>query len=196
MDQRAALARDTRERIVEKAIELFIGQGRSATTLRQVGERADVAPGTLRNHFASRDALELAVIERLTDEATLPELSVVDGAASLEERIRQLMTEVGTFLDRAKRVYAMWLREPMLEGAWAEVGAHYGARWEALMKRALGPLADDAEALTVLRAISHPTFFEAMRGGRRSTAQAAGLACELVMPWLKLRLKRSGRRPS
>jgi AcrR family transcriptional regulator len=48
----------TRDRIVEAAIGLYTEQGISRTTLRQVGERADVAPGTLRNHLASRVDLE------------------------------------------------------------------------------------------------------------------------------------------
>jgi AcrR family transcriptional regulator len=195
MGKRARLADATRERVVEAAIELFIERGRSATTLHEVGVRADVAPGTLRNHFPSRVALEAAVVEHLTAEAPLPSMTIYDGAHSLDERLHRLLGETGVFLDRAARLYRMWLREPMLDGAWLEAGAAYGARWADLMRRALGPLAGDAEALAVLRAISQPAFFDALRDGTRSTAQAAQLACELVLPWLKER-REGSERPS
>src|SRR5688572_6565699 len=189
MKGRAQLVSATRQRIVEAAIELFTERGRSLTTLRDVGERADVAPGTLRNHFRSRDALEAAVVERLTDEAWLPPLAMFDGARSMDERIHRLLDETGMFLDRAARLYRMWLREPMLDGVWAEAGARYGAHWEELMKRALGPLASDEASMTVLRATSQPAFFDALRAGARPTAQAAELAAELILPWLKARLR-------
>lgn len=188
MGERARLLSATRERILEAAIELFTERGRSLTTLRDVGLRADVAPGTLRNHFRSRDVLEAAVVERLTDEAWLPPLTMFDGARSMDDRIHRLLDETGMFLDRAARLYRMWLREPMLDGVWSEAGARYGAHWEQVMRRALGPLAGDGLSMTVLRAFSQPAFFDAVRAGG-PTAQAAELAADLILPWLKTRLE-------
>jgi AcrR family transcriptional regulator len=196
MGERAQLLSATRQRIVEAAIELFTERGRSLTTLRDVGRRADVAPGTLRNHFPSRDLLEAAVVERLTEEAWLPPLTIFDGARSMDERINRLLDETGMFLDRAARLYRMWLREPMLDGPWTEAGARYGAHWEQLMKRALGPLARNEPSMTVLRAVSQPAFFDALRARARSTAQAAELAAELILPWLNARPTQRARAPT
>ena len=47
LGERAVQMQSTRDRIVEAAIELAIELGISKLTMRQVGLRADVAPGTL-----------------------------------------------------------------------------------------------------------------------------------------------------
>ena len=187
MGERTAQMEATRERIVEAAIGLYIEQGISGTTMRQIGQRADVAPGTLRNHFRSRDSLDSAMVERLQAEAPLPELSIFDGATSIEERLHRLIRVTGTFLDQAARLYRMWLREPMMTGAWAEGGAAYGARWDQLMRFALGHLANDDDAMTVLRAVGHPSFFESIRAGTRSTEQASDLVAAAILPWFAAR---------
>ena len=92
-----------------------------------LGNRADVAPGTLRNHFPTRAPLDAAIVERLRAEAPLPELAIFDGASSIEERLRWVIGAAGAFTDQAARMYRMWLREPMLTGPCAEAGAAYGA---------------------------------------------------------------------
>lgn len=161
--------------------------GITATTLREVGSRADVAPGTLRNHFPTRDALDRAMVERLTSDVPLPDLSIFDGARSMEDRLEGVIRAGGIFLDQARRLYLMWLREPMLTGPWAETGAEYGARWDELMRTALGPLADDEEAMAVLRAVLHPAFFDSIRLGRRSTDEASALITAIVVPWFAAR---------
>jgi len=187
MGERAAQLDATRERILEAAIGLYTELGISATTLREIGARADVAPGTLRNHFPTRDLLDAAIVERLTAEAPLPELTIFDGASSIEERLRRLIGAAGVFTDQAARMYRMWLREPMLTGPWAQAGAAYGARWDLLMRTALGPLADDPDAMAILRSVVQPPFFQGIRAGARSTAETAELIADVVAPWFVAR---------
>lgn len=187
LGERAVHMQATRERIVEAAIELYTDLGISATTMRQVGLRADVAPGTLRNHFRSREELDAALVERLTAEAPLPELSILDGAHAIEERLGRLIRVTGTFLDQSARLYRMWLRERMVTGVWAATGAAYGARWDELMRLALGPLADDPDSTALLRAVLEPTFFENVRAGTRSTEEVCALISAAIAPWFALR---------
>jgi len=188
MGERAAQVQATRDRIVEAAIELYAEIGISATTMRQIAQRADVAPGTLRNHFPSREELDRAMVERLTAEVPLPDLSLFDGARSIGERLERLIRVTGTFLEQAQQIYRMWLREPMLTGPWAEAGATYGARWDQLMRAALGPLADDRDAMAVLRAVSEPTFLDSLRAGTRTTKQACALTAAVIVPWFAARV--------
>lgn len=54
---RARRAAETRARIVQAAIELFIAQGFEATTTDQIAERAEVSPRTLFRMFPTKDAL-------------------------------------------------------------------------------------------------------------------------------------------
>jgi len=189
LGERAAQMRATRERIVEAAVELYTELGMSATTMRAVAARADVAAGTLRNHFPSRADLDAAMVERLTQEAPLPDASIFDGARSIDERLARLVRVTGTFLDQAARLYRMWLREPMVSGAWAEAGAAYGARWNELMRLALGPLADDDDAMAVLRAVLELSFFERVRAGTRTTDEVCALITEAIVPWYAVRAK-------
>jgi AcrR family transcriptional regulator len=54
----------TAERILDAAEELFAERGYDGTTLRDVATRVGVRPPSLYNHFASKDALYAAVLER------------------------------------------------------------------------------------------------------------------------------------
>ena len=189
LGERVAQVQATRDRIIEAAVELYTEVGISAATMREIGSRADVAPGTLRNHFATREDLDRAMVERLTSEVPLPDLSIFDGARSIEERIQRVVRVGGSFMDQGRRLYVMWLREPMLTGPWAEKGAEYGARWAELMSTALGPLADDEEAMAILRALIHPAFFDTVRAGRRSTDEASALVTAVVVPWFAARAR-------
>jgi len=54
----------TAERILDAAEELFAERGYNGTTLRDVATRVGVQPPSLYNHFASKDALYAAVLER------------------------------------------------------------------------------------------------------------------------------------
>ena len=54
----------TAERILDAAEQLFAERGYAGATLRDVAKRVGVRPPSLYNHFASKDALYAAVLER------------------------------------------------------------------------------------------------------------------------------------
>lgn len=189
LGKRAAQAQSTRDRIIEAAIDLYVEVGISAATMREIGLRADVAPGTLRSHFPAREDLDRAMVERLTAEAPLPDASIFEGAHSIEDRLARIIRVGGVFAEQADRLYRMWLREKMLTAPWIEKGAEYGARWEGLMRIAVGPLAGDEEAIAVLRAVLHPEFFASVRAGGRSTDAASALVTAVAAPWFAARAR-------
>jgi hypothetical protein len=51
------------------------------------------------------------------------------------------------------------------------------------MRMALGRLADDEEAMTVLRAVIHPEFFDSIRAGTRSLDEVATPITAVFVPW-------------
>ena len=53
----------TRQRLLNAALELFVSQGVTETTTRQIAERAEVNEVTLFRHFGNKHGLLLAVIE-------------------------------------------------------------------------------------------------------------------------------------
>lgn len=74
-----------------------------------------------------------------------------------------------------------------MTGVWAATGAAYGARWDELMRSALGPLADDPDAMAILRAVLEPRFFENVRAGTRSTEEVCALISAAIAPWFAAR---------
>jgi AcrR family transcriptional regulator len=60
--------KDTRERILEAALELFRERGFQETTMREIATRAGVASGLAYYYFASKDAIVLAFYQRAKDE--------------------------------------------------------------------------------------------------------------------------------
>jgi AcrR family transcriptional regulator len=55
---------DTRRRIEEAAIELFVAKGVSETTVRDIARAVDISEGALYRHFASKDELVWTIFEQ------------------------------------------------------------------------------------------------------------------------------------
>jgi AcrR family transcriptional regulator len=185
LGKRAEQKEATRAAIVQAAIDLYTEQGISHTSMADVARRADVAPGTVLNHFPTRDALDGEIVTRAFAELQAPDTSIYDGLSTIGDRVLRLSQETGGFLDRSIPWYRMWQRDPMVTGAWADAGADYGRRWDELMRGALGSLADDVDAMVMLRAAVDPHNFEMVREGYRSTTEAAELIAQAITPWLE-----------
>ncbi len=57
-------SRSTREQILDAAEVLFAGNGLAGTSIRDISLRVGVTPGSLYNHFAGKQAIYAAVLER------------------------------------------------------------------------------------------------------------------------------------
>jgi AcrR family transcriptional regulator len=60
---------DTRERIHEAGLELFNERGYTGTTVRELADACGLTPGAIYNHYASKEALLFAIVDRVHDEA-------------------------------------------------------------------------------------------------------------------------------
>jgi AcrR family transcriptional regulator len=70
--------RDTKERILDAAEELFSEQGFSATSLRTITSRADVNLAAVNYHFGSKESLIEAVFERRISPLNRERLQLLD----------------------------------------------------------------------------------------------------------------------
>jgi AcrR family transcriptional regulator len=61
-------SKETREKILEAALELFRERGFEETTMREIATRARVASGLAYYYFASKDAIVLAFYHRANGE--------------------------------------------------------------------------------------------------------------------------------
>ena len=195
LGKRTAQVELTRRRLVGAAIELYTERGISHVTMLQVAHRADVAPNTAFNHFATREALDEEIAGVAVREMAVPDAAVIDGGLTLAARIAQLALVVGAFFERAGRWYRMWLREPMLGGPWLAAGEQVSAGWDAVFRAALGSLSDDADAMDVVRAAMQPPFFEQVAARGRAPDETAALVAAALVPWLELRERAARRRP-
>src|SRR5689334_15909579 len=66
-------ARNTRERILDAAIELFAAQGFAGTSLRQIAQAVGVKESAIYAHFESKEALYRTIFEQIG-----PPVAIVD----------------------------------------------------------------------------------------------------------------------
>ncbi len=83
----------TRQRILEAALELFRVKGFAAATMREVASAAGVATGAAYYYFPSKEAIVLAFYDRARgDLAPLIDAALVAAGPRLEDRLRAIVT--------------------------------------------------------------------------------------------------------
>ncbi len=90
----------TRLAIEEAAIELFLGQGYHATSMRQIADHAGLALGGIYNHFKSKDEIfEGIIIDKHPYRRILPAVLEVQGETAeefLRNAVNIAMRELGS----------------------------------------------------------------------------------------------------
>jgi AcrR family transcriptional regulator len=101
-DRRAESAAETHKRIRVAARALYRERGISGTTTAAIAQRADVARGTILNHFGSGDGLLEAVLDDITTELEWPDEWIQDGVEPEAERIRRYVDAMFRFFVRSE----------------------------------------------------------------------------------------------
>jgi AcrR family transcriptional regulator len=135
----------TRDRILDEAEKLFAERGLAGTAVRDIGRAANLTPGSLYNHFAGKQDLYEAVIER----GVRPLLEVVQSlparehsAENIDDAINAIMNhlaahpriarlihhEVISGGDSLKGLVRYWIR-PLVEQARAGVQRDLDVYW-------------------------------------------------------------------
>ena len=171
---------------MEAALAMYRDRGMSAASNLAVARAADVAPATVRNHFAERADLARAVFEAMLENLSVPTPAIFEGANGLPDRIERLARELAQFYERSEPWWRAYDREPELIQAWSGGVEQYYAEVERLMRAALGEelAADDASLAVVASVIGPPTFF-GLKARGLSSDDAVKLTVELALPWLE-----------
>src|SRR5690349_2462023 len=131
---RAEQAAQTRARIVDAAGALFLERGYPRTTVKQIAERAGVAPDTVYATFGSKIRVLTALIDariaprgesNVTDR---PEAQAVRDAPTQREQLHRFAHDMATISAGVRPVYEM-LRtaasvEPDVAPVFAEMDGH------------------------------------------------------------------------
>ncbi len=192
LGKRAAAVEETRQRILEAAAALFLEQGILSTSMQDVARRADVAPGTVLNHFSTNDDLAQAVVTRLTTTLRVPTEEVFHGLRTLQERTEKLARELAAFYRRSEPWYRVYERERDKVPALAEGETLFFEGIDRLVRLALGPLSRNETVVSVLMALTNPSVFGVLRGRGLSAEDAANLMAEVLQPWLERKLVEGG----
>jgi AcrR family transcriptional regulator len=69
VNDRSPAVRATRERIHDAGLTLFNARGYTGTSVRELADACGLTPGAIYNHYASKEALLFAIVDRVHDEA-------------------------------------------------------------------------------------------------------------------------------
>lgn len=191
LGRRAEQQAETRDRILGAAVELYRTLGYAGTTTKAVAHAADVAPATVRNHFATPEALAAAAGTRILDDLRPPDPSIVEGDPSLASRVAKLAVELAAYFERGSPWWPVLQRDPELAAAWAGVAEAAELGLVRLFRAALGPLADDPVAMAVARTTIGPPLHITLLMSGLSRSDAVEAQLDVVIPWLERRLAAS-----
>ena|SRR5690349_10238564 len=186
LGRRAETAAETRQRLVEATADLHHERGISATSLRDIAERAGVSVGTAYHHFPTYLDAVHACAAHTGRTSPLPPESVLDGVADIDERVLVVIRELCAWYEGQpwlERIRAERSLYPPVEQAmtYVEGGieklARLAARCTAVEARTIAALIDVA-------------VYTSLRRGGLSVARAPERMAEAVLAWLQSRKER------
>ena len=184
MGKRSAAGAETRQRIIEAAAMVYRQHGFGAS-MQAVARRADVAAGTVLNHFPTPNDLVQAVVAHLMQTLEVPDAGIFEGLSTRRERIERLVGEIFTFYDRS----AGWLEAyERSKGEVAEVvegEAAFNDMIETLVRRALKPLVRAKRNVVAVLALLDPHVHGAFCKRGLSTRASAKTVADLINAWLE-----------
>jgi AcrR family transcriptional regulator len=196
-DVRREQAAQTRARIVAAAGELFLDQGYPRTTVRQIAERAGVAPDTVYATFGSKIRVLTALIDarlaprgdaNVTDR---PEAQAVRDAPTQRDQLHRFARDIASISIGVRPVYEM-LRtaasvEPDVAPVFAEMDGH---RFENMRRVATG-LADKGPLRVDVDRAAETIFALASPDVARMLCDGRGFTTDEYADWLEDTLARA-----
>ena len=154
LKKRAEQQAQTKQKIVEAAVELHSTIGPSATTLSMIAEKAGVQRHTLYAHFPDERSIFMACSGLAHERDPSPAADAWRGITDLAERLTTALTDIYGWYERNARLLSNVMRDverhPMVQEiqrtrvapvrkAWHDVlGEKLDARQRAMLHLALG----------------------------------------------------------
>jgi AcrR family transcriptional regulator len=137
LKQRAKRQEETRQRIVEAAVELHTSLGSSRTSVSAIAERAGVQRHTYYRHFPDDRSLFLACSGLHAERDPLPDAEIWRTIADPVERLRRGLAELYAYYARNESLLANAIRDAETDPVTREVGELRFGRPLAAMRAAL-----------------------------------------------------------
>ena len=184
MSRRAAAAAQTRQRIVEAALELHAQQGIASTSWDDIAARAGVGVGTVYRHFPSLGELIPACGDVALQRVALPDPAAADaifaGAAGPGERVERLVRECFAIYERGAAVLRAIRRDSGVHPRVAADREAFDVTLDALVDAALAPSAATRQDRALVRALVDLNTWDALRDQGLGPAEAAAAVAGLL----------------
>jgi AcrR family transcriptional regulator len=188
LKRRAETAAATRARILDATIALYLERGVTSTSIHAVAERADVARGTVVNHFGGTDGLLEAVLDRAAEEVEIPDPSQIAGARSLEERIRRFVDLTFRFFERGTDWWLIFYAELDLPAVKARE-RQYNDLSAAFYGAAFGEVAADVQVAAAVRAFVDYGPLNALRSSGLSLDESVDVVADALVNLARRRIQ-------
>jgi AcrR family transcriptional regulator len=180
IDKRAENAAATRRKIVAATHALHNEQGIAETTMKQIAARAGVGIGTVYNHFPRYEDAVQACGELTFTLTPPPQMSIFNGVARTEERVRLLANALFAFY-RACPSIAKARHDADKIAVLAGHMRHLDSHIAALLRAALAGSDIEKRTRAVVTALlDFDSHKQLVRQGL-STDRAAAAAADLVL---------------
>jgi AcrR family transcriptional regulator len=180
LGRRAETAAETRQRLVEATFALHAERGISATSLRDIAERAGVSVGTAYHHFPTYlDAIR-ACGAHVAASSPLPAETIFAGVDDPDERVRLLVRELCAWYERHPW-FEQIRAERTLYAPIEDHMTHFERAVEQLARTAARCTADEARTIA---ALADAAVYSSLRRAGMTAARIPGRITEIVLTWL------------
>jgi len=190
---RATSAAATKRRIRDAAVGLYRERGVAGTSIQAIAERADVARGTVLNHFGSAEGLLESLLDEAVADVRFPDARVLDGATTDAARIRQFVDGMFRFFARSQDWWYVFAADTELPA----VKARERAYWDEigrLQAATFGELATDPVVGAAVRAFVNYGPFHELQGAGLSLDEAIGVVSDALVAVVQRRREKGGKR--
>lgn len=180
LGKREASSAATRQRILGAAYELYRERGITATNIQAIAERADVARGTVVNHFGTAEQLLEVVLDDIIADLRYPDERIVAGVTDPSERIRRYVDALFRFFERSEAIWPVVSADvdlPALKRREAEYHDVVGRLYAA----AFAPVAGDRVLAAAARAYVSYAPLHDLRAAGLSLDEAIEVVAETLV---------------
>ena len=180
LKRRAERQAETRQRIVEAAVELHSSVGPAAATLSMIAERAGVQRHTLYAHFPDERSLYLACSGLSMERDPLPEAGPWREIRDQRERLHTGLTAVYDWYQRNSALAACVLRDAEHHSLTQQIVAMRLGPFLASYRDVLGAGLGKKQRAVLVLALSFYTWRSLVRDGGLKTTLAAEVMVQAI----------------
>lgn len=101
--------KETKQKIIDVAMKLFVDQGVDATTMEQIAEEVDIAKGTLYNYFPVKEAIISEFIQRSFSEKNPGRIRQLRTLPDTRSRLVLILEELTAGVQSQKEIFEKFL---------------------------------------------------------------------------------------